>query len=88
MDEILRSPIQDPNINTIILYSTPANKVAAFKLNAENPISQSNSGSDLFQGNLDLDNNRGDGSSTFDIIFQLKTIGGRISGALALYIKA
>ena len=62
MDEILRSPIQDLNINTITLHSTPANKAAASKLNAENPISQGNLGSDLSQGNLDLNNNRGNGS--------------------------
>ena len=39
MDEILRSPIQDLNINTIALYSTLANKAAASKSNAENIIS-------------------------------------------------
>ena len=39
MDEILKSPIQDPNINIIILHNTLANKAAAFGSNAENPIS-------------------------------------------------
>ena len=39
MDEILKSPIQDPNINTIALYSTLANKAAASKSNAKNAIS-------------------------------------------------
>ena len=38
MDEILRSPIQDPNINTMALRGTPVNKAAASRLNAENPI--------------------------------------------------
>ena len=39
MDEILKSPIQDLNINIMALYSTLVNKAAAFKLNAENLIS-------------------------------------------------
>ena len=48
------------------LYGTPANKVAASGSNAKNPISQGNSGLDLFQGNLDLDNNGGDGFGTLN----------------------
>ena len=39
MDEILKSPIQDLNINIMALHGTLANKVTAFKSNAENPIS-------------------------------------------------
>ena len=64
MDEILKSLIQDPNISIITLHSTPANKAVASKSNVENPISQGNSGLDLSQGNLDSNNNRGNGSGT------------------------
>jgi len=64
MDEILRSPIQDTNISTIALHSTPANKAAASGLNTENPISQGDSGSDLSQGNPDSDNNGGNSFGT------------------------
>ena len=39
MDEILKNPIQDPNINTMALRGTPANKAVAFGSNAENVIS-------------------------------------------------
>ena len=70
------------------LYNTPANKAVASKSNAENTISQGDSGSDLSQGNLDSDNNGGDGSGTFNVTPQPKTIGGHISSAPALYIKA
>ena len=68
MDKIFKSPIQDPNINIIALYSTLIYKTAVSGLNAENIISQSDLGSDLSQGNLDSDNNGGDGSSTLNII--------------------
>ena len=87
MDKIFRSPIQDPNISIMALHGTPANKAAASGSNAENAISQGDSGSDLSQGNLDSDNNGGDGSGTLNATPQPKTIGGHISGALALYTK-
>ena len=39
MDEIFKSPIQDPNINTMALRGTLVNKAAVSKSNAENVIS-------------------------------------------------
>jgi len=39
----------------MVLCSTLANKAAASGLNAENPISQGDSGSNLSQGNSGLD---------------------------------
>ena len=42
------------------LCSTPANKAAASELYAKKPISQSDSGLDLSEGDPDLDNNRSD----------------------------
>jgi len=47
MDEILRSPIQDPNISIMALRGTLVNKAAASGSNAKNPISQGNLGLDL-----------------------------------------
>ena len=38
MDEILKSPIQDLNINTIALYNTLVNKAVASRLNTKNTI--------------------------------------------------
>ena len=48
------------------LRGTLANKAAASKSYAENPISEYNSGSDLSEYNPDSDNNKNNSSNTPD----------------------
>jgi len=54
------------------IYSTPANRVVAFRL----------------YSNPDLDSSKGEGSSTYNTAPRLNTIKGRISGAPSQYTKA